>query len=94
MTLSTEQLHGVESLLLSSVADHNPLPHIRAQWPGVTVTRCDADDMRGEQPYRRSGAYDLFLVDTSNHCWRVVNDLQQASGLVIAARSRTSTSTV
>jgi hypothetical protein len=81
MALSSEQLKGIESLLLSNAAGTNPLPAIRAAWPDVLVTRCDAEDMRGEPAYCRSGAYDLFLVDASNHCWRVVADLYAASGL-------------
>lgn len=85
MALAPEQLRGVESLLQTTPAGANPLPQIRAGFPGLLVTRCDAEDMRGESPYRRSGGYDLFLVDTSNHCWRVIDDPQAASGLVIAA---------
>lgn len=85
MALAPEQLRGVESLLQASATGINPLPQIRAGFPGLLVTRCDAEDMRGEAPYRRSGGYDLFLVDTSNHCWRVIDDPQAASGLVIAA---------
>jgi len=27
----------------------------------------------------------LFLVDTSNHCWKIVDDPQQAGGVVITA---------
>jgi hypothetical protein len=85
MALSPEQLSGVENLLQTREAGANPLPQIRAGFPGLLVTRCDAEDMRGEAPYRRSGAYDLFLVDTSNHCWRIIDDPQAASGVVIAA---------
>jgi hypothetical protein len=85
MTLSPEQLSGLERLLLAVDAGANPLPQIRAGFPGISVSRCDADDMRGESPYRHSGGYDLFLVDTSNHCWRIVDDPLAASGVVIAA---------
>jgi len=85
MALTSAQLHGLESLLLANDGSVNPLPQIRAGYPGLSVTRCDVEDMRAESPYRRSGSYDLFLVDTSNHCWRIVEDPQQASGVVIAA---------
>lgn len=84
MALSSEQLSGLENLLLAVAPGANPLPQIRAGLPDMSVTRCDAEDMRGEAPYRRSGDYDLFLVDTSNHCWRIIDDPQIASGVVIA----------
>jgi hypothetical protein len=85
MALTSEQLQGLEGLLLAQTAGANPLPQIRAEFPGLQATRCDADDMRGESPYRRSGSYNLFLVDTSNHCWKIVDDPQLAGGVVIAA---------
>ena len=85
MALTSAQVQGIESLLLASASGINPLPQIRAGFPGLQATRCDADDMRGESPYRRSGGYDLFLVDTSNHCWKIVDDPQLAGGVVIAA---------
>jgi hypothetical protein len=87
MALSPDQLSGLLRLLSAAEAGVNPLPQIRAALPGITVTRCDAEDMRGELPYRRSGGYDLFLVDTASHCWRIVDDLQAAGGIVLAAHA-------
>ena len=79
MALSPDQLSGLLRLLSAAEAG--------AALPGITVTRCDAEDMRGELPYRRSGGYDLFLVDTASHCWRIVDDLQAAGGIVLAAHA-------
>lgn len=86
MALSLDQLSSIECLLMAAEAGVSPLPQIRAGFPEITVTRCDAEDMRGELPYRRSGGYDLFLVDTGHHCWRIINEPQAAGGVVIAAR--------
>lgn len=85
MALSSEQLSVIEHLLLTLDAGVNPLPRIRAEFPGLPVTRCDVDDMRGEVAYRRSGRYHLFLVDTGSHCWRIIDDPQTAGGVVIAS---------
>lgn len=84
MALSSEQFGQLESLLLRLETGANPVARVREELPGIAVSRCDADDMRGETAYRRSGGYQLFLVDTSNHCWRIVDDLQSANGVVIA----------
>ncbi|MGV7207112.1 HCV capsid domain containing protein [Oxalobacteraceae bacterium A2-2] len=86
MALSTEQLHTATALLLELEPGANPLPAMRARLPGVALTRCDADDLEGAPPYCRSGAYNLFLVDTISHCWRLVGAPEEASGLLLASR--------
>jgi hypothetical protein len=85
MPLTPQQLDGIDALLASLAAGANPVPLIRAGFPGVAVSRCDASDMRGETPFRRVGQYDVFLVDSGSHCWRIVDDPQQAGGVVLAA---------
>lgn len=87
MALSSQQIDGLAQLLAAAAPPANPVPQIRAGFPGLAVSRCDASDMRGETVFRRCGAYDVFLVDTSNHCWRIIDDPQQASGVVIAAHN-------
>lgn len=87
MALSEEQLAGMGALLLAAAPQDNPVPAIRAGFPGLHVSRCDAADMRGETPYRRAGEFELFLVDTASHCWQIVDDPQHASGVVVAPRS-------
>lgn len=86
MPLSNEQLSALEALLQTSPAGANPLPQIRAGFPALSATRCDPEDMRGEAPFGRYGHYDVFLVDTSNHCWRIIDDPRAASGVVITAQ--------
>jgi len=84
MALSSEQLSNLDQLLSGHEGDANPLSQIRAGLPGVSITRCDFEDMRGEAAFRRSGQYDVFLVDASNHCWRIIDDPQAATGVVVA----------
>ncbi|MGV8891569.1 MAG: HCV capsid domain containing protein [Burkholderiaceae bacterium] len=84
MSLLPQQLEGLDQLLASTVPADNPVKQIRAHFPGIAVSSCDASDMRGETPFRRSGAYDVFLVDTGSHCWNIIDDPQRASGIVIA----------
>jgi len=85
MALSQEQLDQVGALLLHVAPGANPLPELRAAFPGLVFSRCDASDMSGETAVARAGSYDLFLVDNSEHCWRIVSDPHSAGGVVIAA---------
>ena len=85
MALSREQLDQVGAQLQRAAPGDNPLPGLRAAFPGLVFSRCDASDMSGETPALRAGSYDLFLVDNSDHCWRITADPHSAGGVVIAA---------
>ncbi|SIR46427.1 hypothetical protein SAMN05421829_11656 [Aromatoleum tolulyticum] len=85
MSVTAEQLAHVCTLLQRTGPAENPLPALRAALPGMVFTRCDASDMDGETPATRAGDYDLYLVDNSDHCWRITTDPQHAGGVVIAA---------
>ncbi len=86
MSLTTQQLDAISSLLLGVAPDANPLATLRGQLKGVPFTRCTPEDMRGETPYRRLPHFDLYLVDAASHCWQLVALPQQASGVIVAAR--------
>ena len=51
---------------------------------GASVSVVDADDMRGETPYRRYGDYTVFLIDGRNHCPEITVDPLAATGVVLA----------
>jgi hypothetical protein len=87
MSLSVQQLEIVAGVLQSTAPGTNPLPLLRRELDGVSLSRCDADDMCGETPYRRLPSFDLFLVDATSHCRRLVADPAEASGVIVAARN-------
>lgn len=86
MGLSASDLARLDALLLDASPGAEALGAVRAELPHLRVSRCDASDMRGETPYRRSGAYDVFLVDNRSHCWQLVDDPESAGAVVIARR--------
>lgn len=88
MGLSVEQLKDIGAMLIAASPSENPVAAIRTGFPDIQVSRCDAIDMRGETPYRHVGEYDVFLVDTNSHCWRIVDDPVAAGGIVISERHR------
>ena len=85
MSVSEDQLAHVCRLLQRTPSGENPLSALRTAFPGMVFTRCDASDMDGETPAMRAGDYDLYLVDNSDHCWRITTDTQRAGGVVLAA---------
>lgn len=84
MGILPEQLKNLSALLVALPQGENPLPAVRSRFPDISVSRCSDEDMRDEIPFLRTGSYEVFLVDTSNHCWRIVDELAAASGVILA----------
>ncbi len=87
MGILPEQLENLSALLVALPQGENPVPAVRSRFPDLSVSRCPDEDMRDEMPFLRKGNYDVFLVDTSNHCWRIVDELATASGVILAELS-------
>ena len=87
MTISSDQVESLTSVLVALPSGENPVPAVRASFPQLAVSRCSADDMRDEIPFRRVGDFDVFLVDTSSHCWRIIDEPATATGVILALRS-------
>lgn len=87
MTISYEQFTNIARMLIGFPNGENPVPAVRASFPELAISRCDADDMRGESPFLRVGDFDVYLVDTSNLCWKIISEPTVATGLILAARN-------
>ena len=54
--------------------------------PGVAVSRCDASDVDSEEPFIETATVALYFLDTSEHCVRITQSAEHASGLVVAVK--------
>ncbi|MEK6750179.1 MAG: hypothetical protein AABY83_13425 [Pseudomonadota bacterium] len=85
MAISDGQLERIEKLLLADTSCSN-VAALRLAFPGLVVTRCDAGDMQDETPFRRFSQFDVYLLDTRDHCVRLTADPAHATGVVLAQR--------
>jgi hypothetical protein len=83
--ISQDDLSRIDGLLAEPPAG-NPLADFRKNFPGLSLTRCDAQDMSGEAAFREYSKFNLYLVDGRDHCWRITDDPAAATGIVVAAR--------
>ncbi len=86
MGLSAEELAGIDALLGAPDVDARAPAMIRQRFPRLSITRCDPSDMSAETPFREYERFDLYLVNGSGHCWRLTENLHEATGLVVVAR--------
>jgi hypothetical protein len=89
MGLGTDELAAIDDLLAAEslcAPDGDAIARaaFRRRFPNLSLTRCDASDMDAEAPFRVYPGLNLFLVDASDHCWRITSDPAQATGIVLA----------
>lgn len=85
--ITPDDLVRIDDLLATPATGSNPLTDFRGAFPGLSLTRCDASDMSDEQAFREYPAFNLYLVDGRDHCWHITDDMNIATGVVVAARN-------
>ncbi len=85
MALGPTELAEIDTLLNTQAEPARLVAALRKGFPGLTVTQCDPSDLDLETPFRIWPRFSLFLVDNTDHCWRLTSDAARASGLVIVA---------
>ncbi|XUM22333.1 hypothetical protein ACRAVF_01610 [Bradyrhizobium oligotrophicum S58] len=86
MALAEQELNEIEQVLNQADAGSAAFGELRRRFPKLALTRCDASDVT-EAPFRSYPAYDLHLLDASDHCALVTDDPTKATGLILARRS-------
>ncbi len=81
--LTGENLAKIEAMLGAPEADPSVLNDFRAQFPGISLTRCDASDVEGEKPYKEFSRFTLYLVSAMNHCVTMTHDPNEATGIIV-----------
>jgi hypothetical protein len=82
--MTPEQLASVvEQVEQRGLADSN-LTDLRGHFPELHFTWCLDDDVCGLQPAAQGKGFNVYLVDSSNHCLCFTPNLEAASGVVIA----------
>lgn len=85
MALSETDLSEIEKVLSASEKGAPVYAQLRQQFPKLAWTQCDASDVT-EPPFRTFPAFELHLLDASDHCAHVTDDLAKATGLILAKR--------
>jgi hypothetical protein len=84
--LTSNDLARIDRLLAAAADEGQAVQAIRREFPDVTLTRCDASDVDGEEPFRRYLGFNLHLIDGVDHCWRLTSDPTRVTGIVLARK--------
>lgn len=85
MALSTSDLADIDALLAVQPDPSLAVMALRRRFPKLAVTRCDPSDVDLETPFRTWPGLALHLVDSADHCWRLTDKTEHATGLLLVA---------
>ena len=57
---------------------------LRERFPELHFTYCSDDDVISSHPVYEHNAFNLYLIDSSEHCLCFTQDMDQATGIVVA----------
>lgn len=60
------------------------LSDLRQQFDGIHFTYCMDDDVNISAPYMEAKHFNVYLVDSREHCSKLTSDAKIASGIVFA----------
>jgi hypothetical protein len=87
MAITPENIEQIQAMLTASATTTSErIATLRKTIPGLSITRCDASDVDAEKPWFETSDLDVYLLDTSDHCARITNAPQNATGLIIAVK--------
>jgi Family of unknown function (DUF6129) len=82
--LSLEQVQRVADHIGKQPLNETLVSGIRSDFPGIHFTYCMDDDIPEREPVLSHAAFNLYLIDGREHCLCFTNNLEHATGIVIA----------
>jgi hypothetical protein len=82
--IAQAKLDEIGKLLSQRAVDESAVIELRQQYPDIHFTYCMDDDVIAASPLHESDNFNLYLIDSSNHCLGFTQDLEVATGIIVA----------
>jgi hypothetical protein len=83
--ISSVQLNAVAERIDSAYLDDFLIAELRTEFIPLHFTYCSDDDVGGSvSPVLEHDRFNLYLIDGREHCLKLTNDTETATGLVVA----------
>jgi hypothetical protein len=86
MAINETLLSEVATLVDGRLIDSLLQDELKKTFPGVRFTLCSEDDIHAGKPVIEKEGFDIYLVGSSEHCLTLTNDIELATGVVIAEK--------
>lgn len=85
--MNANELNAIVEFVESEPPRHDDLAgRLRQRFQGHHFTICDEDDICGPEPHIERPSFDVYLVSSAEHCLSLTDQLDLATGVVIAQR--------
>ena len=82
--MTAELVAAVRKAALEAGVSGQTLAALRAQFPGIHFSLCGDDDVVEARPFLSGPELNIYLVDGREHCLTLTEDLNVATGLLLA----------
>ena len=82
--ISKEQLDQVGAMLSAQPLEESVVASLRGRFPDIHFTYCSDDDVVAASPVHEADSFNLYLIDSRNHCLGFTQDIDIATGIVVA----------
>ena len=82
--ITQQQLDKIARLAGANHVSEEVVGQLRGEFPDLHFTYCMDDDVVEPRPAFEDKAFNLYLIDKSNHCISFTQDMQIATGVVLA----------
>jgi hypothetical protein len=86
MALAADALDLIRTALEGEGSAAERIAGLRKALPGVSVTRCDASDMDMETPVLALAGFNVYLIDSAEHCVKITSHPGSATGVIVAEK--------
>lgn len=86
MALTAQDEAQLEALFGPADAAPDAFDQAKKAIGHLRLTKCDPSDIGVEPAFKEYPLYDLYLLDTSDHCAQVITDPARATGLIVVKK--------
>jgi hypothetical protein len=82
--ITQEQLSAIGTFAHGQLVSDQVVDQLRERYPEIHFTYCMDDDVVAANPVFEDEAFNLYLIDSRDHCLCFTQDLDIATGVVLA----------
>lgn len=82
--IEQQVIQDIVAMATSQGPSETLVAELRTQYPQHHFTYCMDDDMDAHTPALEGEGFNIYYVNSSNHCSVLTRDPEQASGMVVA----------
>jgi hypothetical protein len=81
--ITTELLNSITTTIGDNIPDLALKEKLKSNFPDILIKLEDDDNISGIDPVYSGNTYNLYFIDTGNHCHTLTRNSEAATGILI-----------